>query len=263
MAHLVQAQAHQLRQGHGDDTWLLSLDPRVRILVASAFAILVVALSSLVALLLALGLAATTMLLARLPPGPTLRRVAAMDGFIIVMLVMLPFTTPGAALFTIGPLTASAEGFRLAITIALKANAIIMMLLSLVGTIEPAALGHALFRLRAPPAFVHLLLFTVRYIEVLNREYQRLRLAMKARAFEPRNALHTYKSVGYLVGMLLVRSLDRSERILAAMKCRGFDGRFHVIESFRLGQQDAVFASIALLSAIGLLVVNGRYGVAS
>lgn len=260
MAHLVQAEAHQLRHGHDEENWLLTLDPRVRIVAVALFAILVVALSSFLALFVALGLAAATMLMARLPVGPTLRRVAAMDGFIVFMLAMLPFTTPGDVVFTIGPLAATEQGFLLACTIALKANAIIMALLALVGTIEPAELGHALWRLRTPPALVHLLLFTVRYIEVLDREYQRLRLAMRARAFQPRNSLHTYRSVGYLIGMLLVRSLDRSERILAAMKCRGFDGRFHVVEHLRFGPRDAVFGLAAAFAGAGLLLLNWRHG---
>lgn len=257
MAHLVQAQADELRQeGDEEQAWLLTLDPRVRIVAVILFAILVVALSSFAALFVALGLAAVTMVMARLPIGPTLRRVAAMDGFIVFMLAMLPFTTPGEVVFSLGPLEATREGFLHACTIALKANAIVMALLALVGTVEPAELGHALWRLHTPPALVHLLLFTVRYIEVLNREYQKLRLAMRARAFQPKNSLHTYRSVGYLIGMLLVRSLDRSEQILAAMKCRGFDGRFYVIEHFQFGRRDAVFGGLALLAGVGLLLLN-------
>lgn len=260
MAQLVRADAQRLRQGDGNETWLLALDPRVRVVAAVLFAVVVVALSSFLALFVALGLAVTTMLVARLPVGPTLRRVAAMDGFIVFMLLMLPFTTPGDVVFSVGPLQATEQGFLLALMIALKANAIVMALLALVGTIEPAELGHALWRLRTPPALVHLLLFTVRYIEVLEREYRRLRLAMRARAFQPRNSLHTYRSIGYLFGMLLVRSLDRSERILDAMKCRGFDGRFHVVEQFSLGRQDAVFGLAAALAGSGLLLLNWRHG---
>ena len=82
-------------------------------------------------------------------------------------------------------------------------------------------LGHALGHLHVPRKLAHLLLFTVRYLDVLDREYRRLRAAMKVRSFRPRMSLHTYRAYGYLVGMLLVRSFDRSERMLAAMKCRG------------------------------------------
>jgi cobalt/nickel transport system permease protein len=66
---------------------------------------------------------------------------------------------------------------------------------------------------------------------------------MKARAFWPRSDLHTWRSLGYLIGMLLVRSLERAERILKAMKCRGFDGRLHSGDTLTLRPLDALFAA--------------------
>ena len=219
------------------------VDPRVRIVVAAAFAIVVVALDDIRILGVALVLAMAAATVMRLPLAPTLRRAAAMDGFIVVMLLMLPFTVAGEPIFTIGPLTASREGLWRAIAIALKANAIVLLLLALVGTMNAAILGHALRRLGAPAVLIHLLFFTVRYVEVLSRELHRARLAMKARAFRPRSKLHTWQSFGYLIGMLLVRGLERAERILKAMKCRGFDGRLHSGDAPALRPLDALFAA--------------------
>ncbi len=230
-----------------------SLDPRARILGAVAFAVVTVALSSLIALLLALALAAGALAAARLPAGPTLRRVAMMDGFILVMLVLLPFTVPGEPAFSVFGWPASWAGLERAAAIALKANAVVLMLLSLVGSMEPTTLGHALARLRCPESLVHLLLFTVRYIAVVEDQYRRLRRAMKARGFRPRTNGHTLRSLGYLIGMLLVRAMERSERILQAMKCRGFTGRLMLLDDLRYCRRDALFA-LMLLASLGLLV---------
>ncbi len=240
----------------GTERGVHTVDSRIRILVASAFAIVVVALNDLVVLSIALACAVLAALVARLPLAPTLRRAAAMDAFILVMLLMLPFTVAGTPLFTIGPLIASREGLSQAIAIALKANAIVLLLLALVGTMHPAVLGHALRRLGVPVTLVHLLFFTVRYVEVLGRESERMRLAMKARAFRPRSDLHTWRSFGYLIGMLLVRSLERAERILAAMKCRGFDGRLHDGDGRPLRPSDGVFVVVSLLVLAGLLTLE-------
>lgn len=108
-------------------------------------------------------------------------------------------------------------------------------------------------RLRAPETFVHLLLFTVRYVEVLGAEYQRMRVAMRCRGFPPKNRLHTYRSFGYLVGMMLVRAVERSERVLAAMKCRGFNGRLPLLGRLRYGPHDLLLVAL-VLGALGLLV---------
>ncbi len=236
--------------------WIRQLDPRVRIFSVAAFAITVVQLTSMPILACALLLAIVLIAQARLPFWSTAKRVAMMDGFIAFLLVMLPFTTPGEAMFTLWGFPASYEGLDKAIIILLKANAIVMVTMSLVGTMEAVTLGHALARLKVPEALVHLLLFTVRYIEVLHAEYHRLRTAMKCRGFVPSNSWHTYQSVGYLVGMLLIRSFERSERIMKAMKCRGFQGQFHLLDTMAFTRRDAVFFTFACLVMISMLMIE-------
>jgi cobalt/nickel transport system permease protein len=231
------------------------LDPRTRIAGGVVFAVAVVALQTIPALIAAVVVAVAAAWLARLPWRATRRKLLAMDGFILAMLVMLPFTTPGTPLASIGPLTLSAEGLHLAGLIALKANAIVLMLLALVGSLEPALLGSALRRLGVPLALVQLLVFTVRYIDVLGAEYARLRTAMRARGFRPRTDRHTLTTFGYLVGMLLVRASERAERVLQAMRCRGFDGTFPALEETRLGRPDGVGAA-ALAGSLALLLLT-------
>lgn len=238
------------------DGFLRRLDPRARIVAAVAFAVAVVALEDLAALTLAVAFALATMAHAQLPVGRTLRRMAAMDSFIVFMLAMLPFTVPGDPMFVLWGLTASWQGLLQAVQIALKANAIVLMLMSLVGTMESVTLGHALYRLRVPESLVHLLLFTVRYIEVMHREYLRLRTAMKARGFRPANTRHTYRTFGYLIGMMLVRALERSERILQAMKCRGFAGRIPLLEHLRFAPRDGAFAALFTVALVALVVTE-------
>jgi cobalt/nickel transport system permease protein len=100
------------------------------------------------------------------------------------------------------------------------------------------------------------LLFTVRYIAVLGEEAARLRTAMRARAFEPRTDRHTLTTYGYLVGMLLVRAAERAERVLEAMKCRGFEGRWPVLDQPHLGRADAVAAAGATGVVVLLLIAE-------
>ena len=245
-------------QGNGaaGATPIAGFDPRARILAVVAFALVVVVLSDLAALAVALGASLVVMGLADLPPGPTLRRMAMMDGFIVFMLMLLPFTVPGDPIVTLFGFPASWQGLTRAVEIALKANAIVLMLLSLVGTMDAITIGRALHRLKAPEALVHLMMFTVRYIDVLVGEYRTLRTAMKARGFRPSNSRHTWKSFGYLVGMMLVRSLERSERILAAMKCRGFTGTIPLIDDLSWRRRDLGLAAATLFLLTGLATIE-------
>jgi len=222
------------------------LDPRVRLIAVSFFALTVVLSQNFYVLLLGLVVAVATAVVAKLNFKRTLRRVVAMDLFMIFLIVMLPFTTPGEALFTVAGIPASKEGLLHALMIALKANAVVFALLALVGTMSATTLGHAMAHLRVPDKLVHLLLFTVRYLDVIGQEYKRMRRAMQARAFVMRASNHTWRSIGYLVGMLLVHSLERSERIMDAMKCRGYKGQFYLMDDMALKRQDYLFMMLCL-----------------
>ncbi|MEG3638507.1 cobalt ECF transporter T component CbiQ [Magnetococcus sp. PR-3] len=232
-------------------SWLHGIDARVRISCAVLFAFVLVSSHQFSTLVMGVGLGVALIFAARLPLKLTLKRTVGVDLFIIFLLIMLPFTAPGEVWFRWGPLTATWDGLFQAIEIGLKAVGVILVLLALVGTQEPHQLGHALHRLGVPEKLVLILLFTARYLEVLRLEYGRLRTAMKCRGFQPRSNWHTWRSFGYLFGMLLVRSLERSERIHAAMKCRGFTGRFYMLSPMQMKNRDVLFGA----SFVGVLIL--------
>jgi cobalt/nickel transport system permease protein len=238
----------------GGSSLLDRLDPRGRVLAAVAFAIIVAMSHRLSTLALALGVALAASFVSGLSPGTLLRRLAPLNLLLLLIVAILPLSTRGTPLTTVGPLVVSEEGLRLAAAIALKANAIVLALSALVATLDVNCLGHVLHHLYVPEKLVHLLLLTVRYLGVMHREHQRLSASMKIRGFRPGMNRHTYRSYGYLVGMLLVRSLDRSERIVAAMKCRGFRGHFYLLDHFAFSRRDVPFAAavVAVLAILGL-----------
>ncbi|MDA5558557.1 cobalt ECF transporter T component CbiQ [Shimia sp. MMG029] len=258
MAHALEPQAKTLAEAGDGRLYgpVGELDPRMRIVMVCVFAIATVALHSIPALIGAFAVSLGLLVASRLPKRRTLKRMVMMDGFIIFMLVLMPFSMPGDAMFTVFGFPASWQGLWKAIEIALTANAVILALMVLVGTMEPVSLGHALHRLRCPEVLVHLLMFTIRYIEVLREEYLRLRGAMKIRGFRPGTNWHTYRSFGYLVGMMLVRAIERSERILGAMKCRGFSGRLFLLQEYSLHRRDYVFAATLSALCVALLYLD-------
>jgi cobalt/nickel transport system permease protein len=235
---------------------LALLDPRARVIALLAFAVVVVALHRIGPVAAALVAALLFAALFRLPPATALRRLLAAQASLALLLVTLPFSIPGEALFHVGPFAASAEGCLRAATIALKANAILVAAMALLGTLDASRVGHALHRLRAPASLVHLLLFTVRYLGRLEEELARLRNAMRARAFRPRSDRHTWRSLGQLAGMLLVRSAARAERVMQAMRCRGFTGRLYVLDELRWRVSDGAFAAIFAVGIAGLVALD-------
>jgi cobalt/nickel transport system permease protein len=238
------------------DAYLGRVDPRLRILVAAACSVLLAAAQQFATIALGLAVAALALPLSGLSPATVLRRLLPLGVLMLLLAMILPITTHGTPLVQLGWLAFSQEGLLLAAAIALKGIAIVLALLVLLGTLDATTLGHALRHLRVPDKLAHLLLFTVRYLDVLHRESQRLRAAMKVRGFRPRISRHTYRAYGYLVGMLLVRSFDRAERIAAAMKCRGFRGRFYLLDHFAFSRQDVPFAAVSLALMVGLILLE-------
>lgn len=228
------------------------VDPRVRVVLAFASAVVVCLCDRAAVLGVGLGGALLLVVMARIAHAQMLRRLVELNLFMLLLVVFLPVTTPGPAALRIDGLAWSSEGIRLAVRVALKANAIMIAFIALLGTMEPAYLGFALDRLGIPKKLTHILLFMVRYIEVIHHEFHRLFNAMRLRGFRPGFNRHTFRAYGYLVGMLLVRSLDRAERVVAAMKCRGFRGRFYVLARFQIAAPDVLFAA-ALTAGLVLL----------
>lgn len=233
--------------------WLLAHDPRLRLLAAGLFALVVVSLDQLSSSGAALALALGLTVAARLDARALARRLLALTGFLLIMLLTLPFTTPGASWFTLGSLSASTAGRDLALLILCKATAVMLTLTILVGTLDPLAFAQALGRLGVPHRLTQLLLLTIRQIHLIDAESIRLRQALRARAFVPRTDWQTWRTYGWLIGMLLVRSFARAERLLEAMRCRGFRGRFYRLDTPTWRMADSLAALGWLLLLGGLL----------
>lgn len=228
------------------------LDPRSRVLAALVWTPVLATIRNPWAALAGVGCGLALVRLAGLDMSSLLKRLGQLNLFMLLMVVILPWSTPGRALFQLGPHPFTAEGLSLALTIALKGNGIVLALTALISTIEPVSLGHALHHLRAPDKLTHLFLFTIRYLDVLHHEYHRLRRAMKARCFKAGLNRLTFIALGNLAASLLVRSLDRSDRVAAAMKCRGFKGKFYVLSHFHFHRRDGAFGLVAVIGAAGL-----------
>lgn len=235
-----------------NDSFIGALDPRAKIVIVFLFSILAAASFQFPVLLWLLSLGILIVVLARVPVQELLRRLLPVNLLIAFLWLFLPFTFAGEPMLSLGPLTVTREGVFYATQITIKSNAMMLILIALVASTPIFSLGHAMHALGLPPKIVHLFFFTYRYIHVMYREYGRLVNSMKIRNFTPANNLHTYRTIAYLVGMLLVRSFDRAQRVHNAMLCRGFQGNLYSLSRFSLNRRDIV--SLVLMVAVILLL---------
>ena len=100
---------------------------------------------------------------------------------------------------------------------------------------------------------VLLTLLAHRYVFVLGDELRRLRVALRVRGFRAKANRHGYRTLGHVVGATLVRGSDRAERVADAMRCRGFDGRFHTLAGFRTTAADVVSCLLVVAATAALI----------
>jgi cobalt/nickel transport system permease protein len=103
---------------------------------------------------------------------------------------------------------------------------------------------------------VQLMMMMYRYVFVFAGELLRMRVAMRVRGYRNRFNRHSYRTIGHVAGTLLVRGYERSERVGQAMRCRGFDGRFRSLVSFRTTVRDILAFGLVLVVSAGLLALD-------
>lgn len=195
-----------------------------------AFSFLVVILDSLFWSMVALGCSLVAVHLSRVPWRAPLRRLAAMSGFLGMLLLVLPLTgtvRPGETVLIVGPFTAlpfRLEGLRLALTLACKAITVALLMEPMVATAPLSRTIRGFAALGLPPALTEMLLLCHRYLFVFQEEMSRMHRSLRVRGFRPATNVATLRTVGNSLGMLFVRSFERTERVHEAMLCRGYRG---------------------------------------
>ena len=237
------------------NSWIHGIDPRLRVIGAVLFAVVVAVSYDFTALFIALSLSLFMALSAQLGFRAVVQRLCAPAVFLLLLWAVLPWSYDGDALTTLGPVTITRQGVTLCAQISLKTVCLMMAFMALLATMTVDTLGHSLNRLRLPDKMVHLLLITYRYLFVIEQEYQRLVRAMKIRNFHPKTNLHSYRTYAYLVGMLFVRASERARRVHSAMICRGFNGRFVSLREFPRNPLNPVFCLGIIFSLVVLITV--------
>jgi cobalt/nickel transport system permease protein len=233
-----------------------ALDPRTLLLAAAGAAVCFSLMQSIVLSCACLALALIVSAISRQPFLPLLKRLAGANFFIFFIWLTVPLTMPGESPAGIGLLSLSREGVALALSITVKCNAILLCFLVFVADLSLPQIGRSLEQLHVPSKLVFLFLFTCRYIHVIGEERRKLQTAALLRGFLPRTSLHTYRTMGNMLGLTMINSIDRSRGIYEAMLLRGFNGAFHTVTERKPTRADRIFLSVFVLLLCCLLFAD-------
>lgn len=230
------------------------LDPRVKLLATLAFIVVVMSFDRYqvqallpfalypVALFGLSGVPARPLVVAMLAASPFAIMVGAFNPIFDrqMMLIFLDVEISG------GWVSFASILFRFALTVSAA--------LLLVATTGMYRVCMALERLWVPRVFVLQLLFVYRYLFVLGEEAASISRAVRLRSFGRRTTIALF---GRLAGSLLLRTLDRAQRIHRAMVARGFDGRIRFLGVLSMRPADVLFFLGATGGFVALRLIDG------
>lgn len=236
------------------DSPIHRLEPRIKILSFTVLIFSAVFVGNIPAALLALAVALLILIVSRLPVRFVLQRSTPILVFVLPILLLMPLTVPGTPIWSAGPVAFTEEGLSYAALITIRAVAAIVLVLTLLGTQRIEATLRALSLLRVPGVIVQMLFFTYRYIYVMMDEFLSIWSAMRAKGYTLRPNRYGLSIIGNLVGMLLVKSYERAERVYCGMEARGYRGKPITVAPFSITAAD-YFACLLLIGIAGGLQV--------
>lgn len=243
------------------DSPIHRLDPRAKLITALVFIVTVVSFDRYaVAGLIPFFLYPAVMVgRARIPAGYLFRRILIAAPFAVAVGMFNPLLDH-RILLHIGSVPVSG-GWISFVSILLRVILTVAAALILIATSGLYSVCGAMRSLGAPNVFTVQILFLYRYLFVLAEETLRTLRARSLRDFRHRHV--GIRLFGVLVGHLFLRTLDRAQRIHAAMLSRGFAGEIRMDRAAAgPGWRDLTFSGgwIVLFIGFRTLDISGWMG---
>lgn len=223
------------------DTPVHRLDPRAKVITTFIFIVVVMSFPRYeVSVLMPFFLYPFALIaLGRIPPDYIFRKILLAAPFALFIGMFNPLLDrQTVAIVGVWPISGGWLSFA---SIMLRFVLTVSAALALVACTGIHRLGAGLERMCVPRVFVVQLLFLYRYLFVVADEGTRMMRSLELRSAGPRSMrLHVY---GSLVGHLLLRSMDRADRVYRAMISRGFDGKIRMLRQTSLLWTDWAFTA--------------------
>ena len=237
------------------DTFVHRMDPRIKVLTTLVFIVCVVSFGKheISALVPFLVYPVFLVVFGDLPVAYLLRKVMVAAPFAVLIGIFNPLLDQ-QVLLQVGPVGISG-GWISFFSILLRFMMTVGAALILIATTGYHAVCMALEKMGVPQVFVVQLLFLYRYLFVLVDEASRMVRARSLRSFQGKGL--GIRVFGSMAGHLLLRTMDRAQRIHLAMLCRGFDGNIRPFHPLRVHGWEVMF----LLGWSALFVFMRSYNV--
>lgn len=234
----------------GFDSPIHRWEPRTKLIGLTIFIFTIAFLSQIRLLLIALSIAGLLFIISKIPLSFLLKSIRIPVFFIAIIGIILIFFSSGATLFSIGPINIKKEGFEAAVTIGIRFFSIITLVIVLFGTTQFVSIMKALRSFGLSNILIDMAMFTYRYLFELLEQLEQMQLSMRLRGFN-KNKFRNITKIASLMGTLLIRSYEKSERVYNAMVIRGYGQHTYYTSDLSASRYDLLLLfSIILISSL-------------
>lgn len=252
--HLVDAQAQR-------EIWINQIHPLSKLLVTLLFVICVMSfeknqITGLAGMCLYL---VVTMILGEISAKRAFcRSFPILCTMFVLSLVNLFFDRE--VVFVFGTMTVTG-GMLSMLSLLMKAGFAVFAVFILIETTSIENICYAMQLIHVPSVIITLVMLIYRYLILMMKEVQRTSLAYSLRAPKQKGIHRTVW--GTLAGNIMLRSIDRAQKVYDSMSLRGFCGRFYCIGCLKPTGVSILYAivwtfAILMFRVLPLFEIAGR-----
>ncbi len=239
-------------------------DPRVKIIAAVAFSIIILHINA-AGLLVATGLALAISQLGRIPLGALLRTLRPVLPFFLLLFLVYVFFTPGPSpIFILGPVQIGYQGLYFGLLQVGKFLLLVLIASILTMTTPPGEITMGLERLLRPLSLIGIsshdlalmVSLALRFLPTLQEEMNRISEAQLARGadFKRRRLGGKIRSITHLTVPLLVNIFRRCDELVDAMEARGYHrGPRTYLRELALARVDYLVIGAAIMAVLATI----------
>ncbi len=239
------------------DNALTRLDPRIKIILASALILICITSETVIIPLFIFISSVLIMKAIRIPMRLLIMRFAAPFGMVLVLVVLQTFLTGKTTIWAWSFLgisfSATQEGLSRGIVLGSRVLGSVSVMFLLSSATPAYKIFHALRWFRIPESWVEIALLIYRYIFTLLDQTADTAAAQKVRLGYS-NLRLSFASMGVLTGSVVTRSIDQAMRTHEAMTLRGYNGKFPFGPMYEVPRRQWILPAILLPILISIHV---------
>lgn len=226
------------------DSWVHRWEPRTKLVTAIIMTFMLVTLQTPKLLIYAYF----AMLMVLISMGFSLKVIMKRNMYILPFLIFM-----SVPLLIGGGLPPSQERITLVLLLAFKSWTALYIMFMVFSSQPTAELLNGLAYMRLPEFFISIVFLSWRYVFLLGDKFSTMYKALISRLFKPSVGKDSLKIYGQVMGGMLIKSLDTSDKVYKAMVSRGFDGTIPTSRPREIKAMD-LLKSLLMISTVLLLI---------